>query len=152
LVRILRRHGVPIVVIGSVATCYYAPTRNPPADLDVVVDNSHDSASRAVCAIHEVIQQFPMRHPVREFSAVGIADGLDVLVETQSGRLHIVGDAAGIDRDALLRRRRDVVLDRTRVPLCHISDLIALKARDCRSPDLQDLDLLLQAMQRAPHG
>jgi len=144
LVRPFLRRNVPFAVVGGVALSYYTHGRTTPADLDIVLGLGHrasTASSEAYSALNEIVGLGVVSGPP-EFGAVAVREGVEMTFETARGTLHIVGRSAGSDSEEIVARRRWVWLDRTRLPLCQLSDLIALKERDRREKDVRDLDLL----------
>lgn len=138
-----------MVVIGGVAAHFYDRRRVVPADLDVVVGTSKAAANRTVEALLEILGRFPARTPVEELSPVAVQRGVDLILDSEQGVLHIVGSPTGRDRDELVRNRRWVLIDRTWTPICRLDDLIALKESERRPKDIADVELLGSEMERS---
>jgi hypothetical protein len=132
---------VPFAVVGGVALSYYTDGRTTPDDLDLVLSPSPEWATAVFIVLKRLIERGVANGP-REFSIAAIREGGEMKFKTFHGELHILGRSAGSDGEGIVSRRRWVWLDRTAIPLCDVGDLIALKERDRRPKDLQDLELL----------
>lgn len=141
LLRPLLRRDVPFAVVGGVALSYYTEGKTQPEDLDVVVSGSSQAALPVYEALSDIVERGVASGPP-EFGPAAVRGGVEMTFDTADGTLHIIGRSAGTDSDGIVARRRWVWLDRTRTPLCQLSDLVALKQRDPRDKDLCDLDLL----------
>ena len=149
-VRVLRRHDLRFVVIGSVATCAYVNRPQAPADFDIVLGRREETAQRAFAALVELLRFFPPVGTTPEFSTLSLAAGMSVVLPTCAGRVHFVGVDVGCDPDVLVGRSHRILLDQVLLPVCALDDLVALKQRDARPCDIADLELLKSVTRHVP--
>lgn len=143
LLRRLVAADARFVVVGGLAVGAWGAVRGT-KDVDVVVaphaDNLRRVADVAVAAGGHVQQdEVLLGSPFSIASA--LADGEQVAIETDLGRLDVVQGLEGVPPYEELRARAtEVAILGVTVPVCSIEDLKAMKRAAGRTRDLADLE------------
>ena len=143
LLRRLAESGAEFVIVGGLALNAWGVVRGT-KDIDVVVADEPENLERiakvAVAAGGHVQQgEALLGSPISIASA--LADGKQVAIETDLGRLDVVQGLDGIPKFEDLRSRAaEAEILGTTVLVCSREDLKAMKLASGRTRDLADLE------------
>jgi predicted nucleotidyltransferase len=143
LLRRLAAAGAEFVVVGGLAVNAWGVVRGT-KDVDVVVASDLDNLKRiadVAVAAHGHVQQGEalLGSPISIASA--LANGEQVAIETDLGRLDVVQGLDGVPRyEELQSRATEAEILGVTVLVCSIEDLKAMKRASGRTRDLADLE------------
>jgi hypothetical protein len=110
----------------------------------MLIADTEEAVRLAMDAVEEIATTIPLVQPLPQFDSERLRTGTSLVVRTTSGTLDVVGYDLGVDRSAVVSRRRWVLLDRTWVPICRRDDLLAIKRHNPRDKDAAHVLLLTQ--------
>ncbi|MFT3866094.1 MAG: nucleotidyltransferase [Solirubrobacterales bacterium] len=143
LLRRLAEADVEFVVVGGLALNAWGVIRGT-KDVDVVVAQGADNLKRVAAVAVEANGHVQEGEALlgSEFSiAAVLAEGDQVAIETDLGRLDVIQGLDGVPGFAELRQRAtEAEILGSRVPVCSLDDLKAMKRAAGRTRDLADLE------------
>jgi predicted nucleotidyltransferase len=143
LLRLLSEAGAKFVIVGGLAVNAWGVVRGT-KDIDVVVDPDAANLRRiadVAVAVGGHVQRGDALLGTPLSIAAAMADGAQVPIETDLGRLDVVQGLDGIPNyDELRARATEVEILGVTVAVCSVEDLIAMKRAGGRTRDLADLE------------
>lgn len=148
--QILNTAGVRYVVVGGLATVLHGYARLT-ADVDLAVDLAPEEATKTIQAL--VAKGFRPQVPVlpEEFANPAVREvwfrekhmrAFSLVDPTNPMRVVDLLLKPEVPFEELLARSREVMLNRTKIRIASIDDLIALKQQAGRPQDLADIEQL----------
>ena len=143
----LNEAGIEYVVVGGIAMIGHGVVRAT-RDVDVVVRPDDQTAA----ALKELIGTWQATRPDGSSEPRDRPSrGWPLHLRTSLGLVDLLAEEAPpLDLAGLLERAETRTVDGTRVPLCSLADLVALKRRSGRPGDLEDLAKLETAHGELP--
>jgi len=147
---ILNTAGVRYVVVGGLATVLYGHARLT-ADVDLAVDLAPEEAAKTIRALVDKGFRPQVPVPPEEFAKRTVREGW---LREKNMRAFSLVDSANPMRvvdlllkpdvpfEQLLTRSEEVLVNKTKVRIASIDDLITLKRRAGRPQDLSDIEQL----------
>jgi predicted nucleotidyltransferase len=143
LLRRLAEAGVDFVVVGGLALNAWGVIRGT-RDVDVVVATDAENLKRVAAvavAANGHVQQGEALLGSSVSIATALADGAQVAIETELGRLDVVQGLDGVPSFEELRSRAaEAEIMGSKVWVCSLDDLKAMKRAAGRTRDLADLE------------
>jgi hypothetical protein len=141
--RVLNRHKVDYIVVGGFAVAAHGVIRAT-EDLDIVVDQSWDNASRLAAALTE-LEAAHATDPTTPLTQETLVRREDRLFDTTYGQVHILNQVGTVPAYRDLTPAQLVEVDDQRVHVATKDQLRAMKTGTGRAKDAVDLDELGEA-------